>query len=217
MTDQHQADTTLLKRVHRVNFFNKFELDELPRVLLPDEQVLGILGGLYTAGTAILCVTSRRLLLIDKKFIRLNFEDVRFEAISEVNYSSQLVLASVQFFFGGRVLKFRSWYKKELRDVAQFVQNKMFEARNPSHRGYADIDGRQYHATAVPLDAPVTMNQVAEKHVFTSNDRAGVPTPKLETFLQNRHSGWNRAYKLNDTISSVKFGRRILKIALSRS
>lgn len=111
------------------NIFSKMEVAELPKILMPHEQVLGIISGFYSVGTATLCVTSRRLLLIDKKLLRMSYEDIRFEAISEVNFSQQLLLASVKFYFAGRQVQFRSWYRRELRTLAQFTQNKMFEAR----------------------------------------------------------------------------------------
>ncbi len=199
--------------VRRVNFFNKLELEELPNVLMSGEEVLGVISGMYTAGTAILCVTTKRLLLIDKKLIRLNFEDIRFEAISEVNYSSQLMLASVQFFFGGRVLKFRSWYRHELRELAQFVQNKMFEAR--STRGtYVDLDGKpgqslQYNQTPSSYEFNTPNLVQSESPVVDQS----VP-PRLETFLKGRTQRWNRADRLHDTIASIKLGRPVLTIAL---
>lgn len=117
-----------MQRTTRLSFFSRREMAELPRLLLPGESVIAVLSGFYTAGTALLCVTNRRLLLIDKKFVRLSYEDVRFEAISDISYSQQAMLASARFYIAGRNIQFRSWYKKELRILVQFVQDRMFEA-----------------------------------------------------------------------------------------
>lgn len=126
------------RNLSRLNIFSRFELAEIPQLLLPGEEVLCMISGFYTAGTATLCVTSHRLLLIDKKFIRLNFEDIRFEAIREVSYSRQLLMASVKLYYAGRELQFRSWYRRELRTLAEFVQSKMFETRDGGSPPFGD-------------------------------------------------------------------------------
>ena len=124
---QQQAQT---KTLCRTNFFSNREMAELPNVLVPGEQVLAVISGMYTAGTAILCVTSRRLLLVDKKMIRLSLEDIRFESIREVHYSHQPFIASIKLYYAGREMQFRTWYKNELRIFSQLVQQKMFEVRD---------------------------------------------------------------------------------------
>ncbi|MBP9738082.1 PH domain-containing protein [Candidatus Saccharibacteria bacterium] len=117
--------TPVQQRLSRLSYFSRLEVAELPKLLLPGEQVLVLLSGLYSAGTATLCVTSKRLLLIDRKWTRLSYEDIRFSAIIEVQFSQQVFLASVKFYYAGRELHFRSWYKPELRSLVHFVQGRM--------------------------------------------------------------------------------------------
>lgn len=118
------------KQIIRVDFFNSRELSEIPNLLMPDEQMLAVVSGFYTAGTAVLCVTSKRLLLIDKKLLRFSLEDVRFESIKEVNFSQQAFFASLKFFYAGKDMQFRTWHRRELRLLSQLVQEKMFEVRD---------------------------------------------------------------------------------------
>lgn len=150
------------RKLSHLNIFSHWEVAELPRLLMPGEQVLCMISGFYTAGTATLCVTSHRLLLIDKKLIRLNFEDIRFEAIREVSYSRQLLIASVKFYYAGRELQFRSWYRRELRTLAEFVQNKMFEAGQGGGVP-ADVGAQQaaidLHGGHTPEQIPLTAIQ----------------------------------------------------------
>lgn len=117
-------------KLSKLNFFSRFEIAEIPNLLLPDEEVLGVLSGFYSAGTATLCVTNKRLLLVDKKWLRMSYEDIRYQAISEVSYSRQGFLASVHFFYTGRDLHFRSYYRNELKVLAQFVEGRMTVERN---------------------------------------------------------------------------------------
>lgn len=118
-----------MQQIVRVDFFNARELAEIPRLLMKGEHMLAAVNGFYTAGTAVLCVTSKRLLLVDKKLLRLSIEDVRFESIKEVNYSQQAILASLCFFYAGREMQFRTWHRRELRILSQVVQEKMFDVR----------------------------------------------------------------------------------------
>lgn len=148
------------RKLSRLNIFSHWEVAELPHLLMPDEQVLCMISGFYVAGTATLCVTSHRLLLIDKKLVRLSFEDVRFEAIREVSYSRQLFVASVKFYYSGRELKFRSWYRRELRTLAEFVQNKMFEHRRE--------DGASVHADTLEPAADAQLGRQAQPTPLTS-------------------------------------------------
>jgi len=177
-------------RISRVGSFSHRGVIELQNLLMPDEEVLGMISGLYTAGTAILCVTSRRILLIDKKWMRLNFEDIRFESISEVNYSHQLFIASIHFFYTGRDLHFRTWHKQDLRNFAQIVQSKMFEAR----------DSRK---VIVPESTTAPMSPV-------------VRDSKSLVHYMERNRGWQRAERLMATINFAKFGKQIINLESTR-
>lgn len=153
------------KDISRVNILSYFELNELPKLLLPGEQIEGVISGFYSVGPATLCVTSERLLLVDKKFIRLIIEDIRFDSLGEIQYSQQLFLSSVRLIFAGQTLQFRSFYRRELRAFIQYVQFKTLKENatdsNPVHtvseRTFTDstsLDARQENS-----EAPLTMNQ----------------------------------------------------------
>lgn len=135
------------KRV-KADFFNARELAEIPRLLMDDEQMIMAVSGLYTAGTAVLCVTNKRLLLIDKKLLRFSVEDVRFEAIKEVSYGQQAFFASLKFFYAGRDMEFRSWHRADLRMLAQTVQEKMFEVRESPFAAAQDESSQTATQTA---------------------------------------------------------------------
>lgn len=176
---QKQLPRSTPERISRVNFLNRREIGELPNLLTEGEQVLGIVGGFYTSGSAILCVTSKRLLLLDKKTIRLNFEDARIESISELNYSHNGFMAVVKVFMAGRELEFRSWYKHELRLLAQFVQHKMAEVRNHTQQ-FSDLGKQLDTASPAPLQ-------------YQAN-------PQLEKYLSERIARWRRANRFIDNL-----------------
>ncbi len=182
----------------RLNFFSKREMIELPRLLMRDERVLTVISGIYTAGTAILCVTSRRILLVDKKLMRSSFEDVRFESIKEVNFSQQAIMASIRFYYAGREMQFRSWHRKELRLLAQMVQQKMFEVQERKRTASHVVDPNSIQTTV--------FEQEVVRPLYKMN-------PQLEQYLANRIARWRRASRFVDVASrSNKAGRQILSL-----
>lgn len=178
---KQQVPQKLHKRISKLNFLSRREIAELPNLLMPDEQVLGVVSGFYATGPATLCVTSKRLLLIDKKLVRLNIEDVRYDSISEVNYSHQAIMASVKFYVAGRELPFKSWYKRELRILAHFVQHKIHTAAAAA----ADTASSESIATSVPLQQPAPFYQ---------------SSPEMEQYLSERIARWRRANKFIENL-----------------
>ena len=204
---EQQAQT---KTLCRTNFFSNREMAELPNVLVPGEQVLAVISGMYTAGTAILCVTSRRLLLVDKKMIRLSLEDIRFESIREVHYSHQPFIASIKLYYAGREMQFRTWHKNELMIFSQLVQQKMFEVRDKKDEKYspqADISTEVKNDSAtLPAFIQNTPEQV---EVLTSQLQPisnGLPEAASEnTFIKYKKT------------SSVYIDEQLRKLQAARS
>jgi hypothetical protein len=184
--------------IMRTNFFNKREVAEIPKLLIPGERILAMVSGVYAAGTAVLCVTSKRVLLVDKKIIRLSIEDMRFDSIKEVNYSHQALMASLQLFYVGRSqqFQFKSWHRNGLRGLSQLVQEKMFELS----------DGKELvHDESTQDEDPIT-KQHSEWARYYKNNK------KTEQYLQERLMRWRRASRFTDMLTfSTKFGRQILK------
>lgn len=214
-------DLAPVQKLSRLNFFSKWEAAELPKLLMPDEQVLAVLSGFYTSGTAILCVTSKRLLLVDKKLMRLSFEDIRFDSIKEVNYSHQAFIASVKFYFAGRELQFRSWYRNELRMLAQFVQQKMFESNEKRHYKAPES---QMHSGQHSLQQQVQpIGYFESKNSERPNHAAPAAStyqnnPHLEKYLNERIARWRRANRfINNLTMATKTGRQVLDLELPKN
>src|SRR4051794_1945356 len=83
------------KQLKQIGFkqhgWGKGEIDELPRIMLPNEQILECVNGIYESGFALLVATDVRVLVIDKKPLNyLTVEDLRFDMINEMDYSHRL-------------------------------------------------------------------------------------------------------------------------------
>lgn len=176
--------TSFQTKVSKLNFFTRMEVAELPKLLLPGEQIWGVISGFYTAGSAVLCATSMRVLLVDKKLIRLNIEDVRYESISEVDFSRQLFIASTHLHFAGRSLQFRSIYRRELRQIIQYIQSKMFEVR------------RSHSQMEAPLSTQPQMTpQISANYVWPEPTQPNVSQITAEQRLAERLRRWQQAGK----------------------
>lgn len=207
------ADTQV-RSLQRINFFSKREMAELPKLLLPEEQVLAVISGMYTAGTAILCVTSKRLLLVDKKWIRSSFEDVRFESIKEVNFSQQAIMASIKFYYAGREMQFRSWHKSELRMLAQLVQQKMFEMREKLHAKDLPVVSQPLTEMLVAQTAKEPQQDAKQQFPSVLRQQSAL---QLDRYLSERLDQWKRATRFAGTLSmSAKAGRQVLKLETSQ-
>jgi hypothetical protein len=197
----------------RTNFFSKREISELPNLLMPGERVLAMISGIYTAGTAVLCVTTRRVLLVDKKMIRLSIEDMRFDSIKEVNYSHQAVMASVQFFYVGRSqqFEFKSWHRNELRQLAQMVQQKMFDVTDRAQGRRTDSLQKQ---VKVAEGVTKVSEPEATKPVVPANSVGYYGSNEdIEKYLSDRIARWRKASRFVDTLTmSTKTGRQILEL-----
>ena len=203
------APKSQMQRLSRLSLFSRWEVAELPKLLMPGEHVIAVLSGFYTSGTAILCVTSRRLLLIDKKFVRLNYEDMRFEAISDISFSQQAFLASARFYIAGRSIQFRSWYKKELRILVQFVQDRMFEAHE-NHPKESQAPTYSHHFMNRRSPSQILQRTTAqEQEDFSSTDTNNSTSEhmplerpiEIPHHILNRVKRWQRAAKLVSELS----------------
>jgi len=110
-------------------FFGRAEIRELANILMDDEIIAGCANGRYEGGFALLCVTNHRLLLIDRKPMFLTLEDIRFDMISEMDYSARLLDSTVHLMTPNRKLVFRSWSQHRLRKILNYTQQRVMEIR----------------------------------------------------------------------------------------
>jgi hypothetical protein len=119
-----------LKRVGcNFRFWCRPEIRELCKILMPGETIAQAVVGRYENGFALLCVTDHRLLLIDKKPMFLTLEDLRFDMISEIDYSAQFLDGTVRIMTPNRKLVFTAWNQGRLRAVLNYTQLRVSEIR----------------------------------------------------------------------------------------
>lgn len=110
-------------------FWGRAEIRELSNVLMPDEKIAQAVNGSYEGGFAMLVVTHYRVLLVDRKPMLLTIEDLRYDMISEVDYSNRVVGSSVRIFTPMRNLVFNSWSTLRMRKCVNYIQQRVAEIR----------------------------------------------------------------------------------------
>jgi hypothetical protein len=122
------------KQLKEINFnphgWGRGEIKELPNIILPDEQIYECVNGIYDGGFALLVSTDIRVLLVDQKPMNyLTVEDMRFDMISEMDYSHRLFGARISISSGNKNLKFLSYNQPRLRKLIGHVQHCMAESK----------------------------------------------------------------------------------------
>jgi hypothetical protein len=109
--------------------WGRAEVRELEQILVHGEQITHCVKGHYEGGYAVLCATDRRLLLIDKKPFYLTLEDVRYDMISEVDFSHRLLDATTRICTVNKTLKFTSMRNGNLRALTAYLQDRVMATR----------------------------------------------------------------------------------------
>lgn len=122
------------ERLDRLGFnryrWGRAEIRELPNILIPGEEIYELVNGTYEGGFALIVATDVRLILIDKKPMKyLTVEDLRFDMISEIDYSHRLFGAEINISTGSKNLHFKSYNQKRLRKLIGHVQHCMAESK----------------------------------------------------------------------------------------
>jgi hypothetical protein len=119
-----------LKRVGcNFRFWNRPEIRELRNILVQGEVIAQCANGRYENGYALLVVTNHRLLLIDKKPMFLTLEDIRFDMISEIDYSAQMIEGTIIIMTPNRKLRFTGWNHGRLRTILNYTQQRVTDIR----------------------------------------------------------------------------------------
>ncbi|MDB5166073.1 MAG: hypothetical protein JWM37_145 [Candidatus Saccharibacteria bacterium] len=111
-------------------FWGRPEIIELSKILMPDEKIAQCVNGTYEGGFALLCATDQRVLLVDKKPMYLTIEDIRFDMISDLNFSRRLLDSTLQIMTGVKTLQFTAYSPHRLRLIMSHIQQRVTELRH---------------------------------------------------------------------------------------
>lgn len=112
------------------NFFGRREINELPKILAPNEVIDNLAQGAYNKGQGILVSTNRRLLFVDKGFLYgLKVEDFPLDKITSIQYETGLVTGEIRIHTAGNIAKIDNVFKASAKSFAEFVRNKLAQPK----------------------------------------------------------------------------------------
>lgn len=167
-------------------FWGRAEIVELQHILVPGEQIQFCLNGKYAGGYATFVVTDRRLLIVDKKIFYLTVEDMRYDMISEVDFSAQLLSGTIKVCTPTKNLTFTGYRPKILRQTAGYIQQRVLEVRQYTHDPVEAVS---------PNAAPVPSQPV---YLAATDPQLKPANQLLVTPLQPSPAGIQRQHPVND-------------------
>jgi hypothetical protein len=163
MVQLHTIEEQLKDIGSNYHFFGRPEIRELAKIITPGEVISRAVNGFYEGGFALLVVTDRRLLLVDKKPMYLTIEDLRFDMIAEIDFNHRLLNATVRVFSTNKSLMFTSWNHAKLRALVEHLQHRVMLIR-------------QHHIPAVQAQFP-TFSAPQQIPAAVTNQQYGTPQP----------------------------------------
>ncbi|MFZ1484013.1 MAG: PH domain-containing protein [Candidatus Saccharimonadales bacterium] len=109
------------------------EINELHKILWPGETIQYAINGYYDGGFALMCVTTMRVLIIDKKPLSFTVEDLRYDMIAEVDYTARIVTARIYIVTPLRTLIFTGWGIKKVEASSRYIQHRLMDIRSDPH------------------------------------------------------------------------------------
>jgi hypothetical protein len=130
------------------------ELRELQHILFEHEKIIALVPGRYFGGYALLVATDQRLLLVDKRTFFLTVEDIRYDMISQTDYSAKLMDATLQLYTLNKQHRFTAFkYKKQLRELTSYVQSRVMDLRQGTNTRDDRTLGKYAHVSSFLPDA----------------------------------------------------------------
>ncbi len=175
----------ILRQLKLIKFnyqgWGRSEASELPDVILPEEEIFEAVNGIYDGGFALLVATDIRVLLIDKKPLHyLTVEDMRYDMISEIDYSHRLIGAEISISSGEKNLHFRSYNKPRLRKLIGHVQHKI-AANKRKQFDHQDSQVSHLEQINFQLQAYLLSQQQyqaeLQKAIYSKNNNLSIPEP----------------------------------------
>ena len=170
MVSKQSVDEQLLRLGFKLHGWGRGEVRELAHILLPDEEIYELVNGIYEGGFALAVATDIRLLLVDKKPMNyLTVEDIRFDMISEIDYSHRLLGAQIAISTGYKDLNFRSYNQRRLRKLIGHVQHCMAEAKRQQTQGQL---GQNQHLESINQQLRVYLQAQSDYQLQLQNAQA---------------------------------------------
>ncbi len=139
MVTHHEVQQQLKAIGASFQFWGRSEVRELEHILVPSETIKYCINGRYEGGFAMLCITDQRIILVDKKPFYLTLEDIRYDMVSEVDFSQRLLDATLSVHSVSKRLQFTALKAHLLRKATAYIQSRVMEFRQQPMMPSSDV------------------------------------------------------------------------------
>jgi hypothetical protein len=175
------------------------EIKELQHILMPEEKIVALVTGRYFGGFAIMVATDNRVLIIDKRILFLTVEDIRYDMISEIDFSARLMDATINMFTVNKQHRFTSMRHRHLmRNLTSYIQQRIMEIRNygasplPEPARSSAVQSRPVVPSYVTEPSPA-VRKLAGSTAILGAHRPAI-NPYLKTAFTTRRRDWGSSY-----------------------
>jgi hypothetical protein len=182
MVTKHEVQRQLQAIGAEFKWWGCAEVRELEHILVPGENIVYCLNGRYEGGFAMLCITDQRIILIDKKPLYLTLEDIRYDMVSELDFSQRLLDATVTICTVNKKLLFTARKLQQLRKATYYLQNRVMEFRQQHMMPQLDQTGMSYIQTPV---------YIAANPVHSLEHRVTNPYTRVPLMMRRRMSRYH--------------------------
>lgn len=103
-------------------FLGKWEINELPKILWEDEDILRLSDGVYNQGLGIVVATNKRILFLNKGILSSQIEDFAYNKISSIQCNKGIALASLVIYTAGNKAVIDSMGKEDAQYFADCIR-----------------------------------------------------------------------------------------------
>ena len=107
------------------------EINELPKILQPDEVVGNIVPGTYDGRNGILVATNKRLFFVEKRdFWGCNVDNFLYYKITSFQYEAGLLMSTIKIHTSWKKANIKNVPNEEAKEFADFVREKISSHSN---------------------------------------------------------------------------------------
>jgi hypothetical protein len=116
-------------------FFTKKELNYLPEVLRPNEDILAFSSGLMDGNTWLITLTDKRIIFLDKGMIwGLEQTSIDLEKINSISGKTGLIFGDILIEDGAKERKITNVWKKTVKPFTNMVQDAIQNNRKSNYQ-----------------------------------------------------------------------------------
>lgn len=171
MPDLDEVQKQIKNKRSLGKFLSRREVKELPSILWEDESVESIIQGTYNNGNGILVATNKRLIFVDKGFVKLKVEDFPYDKISTIQYETGMLLGKMSVFTSGNRAEIKNLVKQETKPFAEYVR-----ARITSKAAHASFPVNQSASSSG--DSDNTQNKIQQLEKLAELKQKGILNEK---------------------------------------